>query len=642
MSLTDRLFGGFGFSTRVGLSGLGDLKERRLAEAQAKYPGAEPTVKRIADADPSGNQKYLGWQLKQVLDLGEPMNEVIDLVAHFHRVVQRLPQKDLYSFKTLGQLRAAIEAIPSQSAKAVVAELKAQGAKLLHDTEHVAVLYLKDREASCLYGSGTQWCIAATKSRNYFYSYSMRDVHFYIVIAKALQGTDSLFAKVAFAMQRPDAWKADHAEQLWGKTDNELECHQRRLQIFNRLDECLSLSEASIEYAKIAVKDKTLKGRLPEPPKILLEVILPHFEKVEPRPEHTAYEEVDLEALTVLLEKAPELEALLSTILARARNAVGDFKFDGKPISPRDAALIEKLKSRVGQRFLGKWLFARAESNQGAEGAPTDLADAGLMSDQLWLGMIHQRFIVERRITGLVNDSVRRLAAADEFAFALMKMLERGTKSAIENMRKNRRGEYYESFLSSVLVAVDNLSDNALTAPAKQRVAMAAMFKKISRFVLDSMEDGLGTPNNLSYILNPEFENGADFALTLKDKERLMLRHFLHSVHGWADGLSTLLKVFAHHSIPRELALEVFERVVGTPAGWAYFHGISLRSDLTQRNLVVKFVEQVRYIDEERFNIILRRAKSTLGEGTDPKSQNALVQLRRTIAEDKKRKKTRR
>lgn len=644
MSLTDRLFGGFGFST--GLSGLGDLKERRLAEAQAKYPGAEPTVKRIADADPSGNQKYLGWQLKQVLDLGEPIAEVIDLVAHFHRVVQRLPQKDLYSFKTLGQLRAAIEAIPSQSAKAVVAELKAQGAKLLHDTEHVAVLYLKDREASCLYGSGTQWCVSATKSRNYFYAYSMRDVHFYVVIAKALQGTDSSFAKVAFAIQRANPWKEENSKKIWNKPDDKLACHQRRLQIFNSLDKCFGLNDLWTIYAGLEAENPQLEGRLPKPVQILTDVINPHFAQVGPRPEYVALRKFDVEALLALVKKDVAVSVKLYHLLEDYAYAIEITLKRGEPLPSHLVLPISRLQTRIGQRLVGELVLqtGNPDFQNRYEDAHDLLTRTGIISKELLLGMLHQRFVVERKDTGMIRGWMRRLAKADEFAFAFLKILEQGVKGARASMIVGL-DDYSEDFMHALVNALKLLGKRAVDQPKQKRAAMVAMFKKLSRFIFDCLGNGLKAPNNLVFMLGPETEAGRDFALSSEDKTRLMVRRFY--VDSGMFCLPNFIKVFAHTSIQRDFALETLERLLDTPQGKLTFAMCSVNTSkkYIQRSVSMNSALHKHHVDPERVTLIRELAKSPTGgiaRAQMAESDDALVRLRRIIAEDKKRKKARR
>ncbi len=646
MSLTSELFGGFDFHTRGGLDGLGDLSERRLAEMHQRYPGAEATIKLIADKDPAGNQKYLGWQLKQVLELREPLEEVVDLVKHFHRVIQRLPQKDLYTFKTLGQLRAAIEAIPEQSAKAIVAELKAQGATLLHDSPTTAVLYLKDREASCLYGSGTQWCIAATKSRNYFYLYSMRDVHLYVVIAKALQGSDSAFAKVAFALQRSDAWQGENTKKIWNKPDDKLACDQRRLQIFNSLDKCFGLNDLWTIYAGLEAENPLMKGRLPLPVKILTDVINPHFAQVGPRPEYTALRKFDVEALLALVKKD---SAVASNLYHRledyARELERPLKI-GETFPSHLVLPISRLQTRIGQRLVGELVLHTGDPEYESryERAPDRLVQAGLVSKELLLGMLRQRFVVEGKDTGMIRGSMRRLAKADEFAFAFLNILESGAKRARASMIVGL-SDYSEEFVLALVNALKLLGRRAVDQPKQKRAAMAAMFWKLSRFIFDCLANGFKAPQNLVFMLDPETEAGRDFALNSEDKTRLMVRRFYTDSGMFC--LPNLIKVFAHTSIPRDFALETLERLLDTPQGKLTFAMCSINTSrkYVQRSVSMSSVLHKHHVDPERVTLIRELAKSPTGgiaRAQMAESDDALVQLRRVVEADKDRKRVRR
>jgi hypothetical protein len=124
MSLTSGLFGLTSSSGLSGLSeGLAGLAGR-VSDTQAKYPDASRIIAQLVEADPAGNQKYLAWMAHQAVTLEEPVDEVIDLVRNFHHERQRIRQRDLYHYKTLGELRGVIEALPEKTKKEVVAALK--------------------------------------------------------------------------------------------------------------------------------------------------------------------------------------------------------------------------------------------------------------------------------------------------------------------------------------------------------------------------------------------------------------------------------------------------------------------------------------------------------------------------------------
>jgi hypothetical protein len=198
------------------------LFEGRLEDIQKRYPGKEEDVQRLASSDPSGNMKYLEWMAKQVLKLDEPAEEVVELVGIFHKVVNKLKIKDLNGYKTLGDLRSAVEELGGdlRSGTAKRREAKAN-AETIYDDDNFFVVLPHDKEASQHYGAGSKWCIAATQSQNYYQSYSSRSIGFFFIIDKHGKPSDPMH-KVALAF-----YLQDHAlkPNIWD-----------RLEIYNAKD----------------------------------------------------------------------------------------------------------------------------------------------------------------------------------------------------------------------------------------------------------------------------------------------------------------------------------------------------------------------------------------------------------------------
>jgi hypothetical protein len=88
-----------------------DLRPRRVRDAKKKYPDhAEYIDAMSADARlEDANNKYLMWMAKQLNAGGSNPDEITDLVSKFHKNVQRLEKKDIYQYKSLDELVAALE-----------------------------------------------------------------------------------------------------------------------------------------------------------------------------------------------------------------------------------------------------------------------------------------------------------------------------------------------------------------------------------------------------------------------------------------------------------------------------------------------------------------------------------------------------
>lgn len=161
------------------------LNEGRLEDTIKRYPELEAEIKQFADSDPSGNLKYLTWQIRQ-LKLDEPIAEIIELTNLFHNFVQRLEIKDINRYITLADLRDKIEGL-AQSKTATTKAIKA-GAKKIYEDDRWLVINPTTTESSKTYGKGTRWCIAASASHNYFASYAQKNLWFYFLIDKTKEG----------------------------------------------------------------------------------------------------------------------------------------------------------------------------------------------------------------------------------------------------------------------------------------------------------------------------------------------------------------------------------------------------------------------------------------------------------------------
>jgi len=157
-------------------------------------PEHHDDIKRMAEADPTGKLKYLSWQVKQLVRRREPVDEIIDLTQHFEKVRNRLTKKDIFAYRTLGDLRQAIEKT-GESKTQKKAKVK-EGADLVYEDDRFVVISPQTVEASQLYGRGTRWCVSATTSKNYFNSYSEQNLRFYFVIDRSGEDQGSL-SKVA-------------------------------------------------------------------------------------------------------------------------------------------------------------------------------------------------------------------------------------------------------------------------------------------------------------------------------------------------------------------------------------------------------------------------------------------------------------
>ena len=143
-------------------------------------------IESMSIEDPSGNNAYLAWMAKQLNNMikGEPdmplrqkeeyLSHTLNAVRAFHANKQRLKDKDLNQYKTLPDLKKALDELGATSKEKRKAEREKalSEANIVFDNVDFFMVRPLTKEASCVLGKHTKWCISSTKTRNYFNSYT--------------------------------------------------------------------------------------------------------------------------------------------------------------------------------------------------------------------------------------------------------------------------------------------------------------------------------------------------------------------------------------------------------------------------------------------------------------------------------------
>lgn len=176
-----------------------DLKRR-----YDSHPKKDVIIKTIQTLD-GLKPAIVKWAVGQV-ERGEPHNEVIELVKNFEtRFKQKLKDKgkssDLNSYKTLGDLRGAIEEVGTSTRGQDNSKVRSES-DVLYEDESVMLVHPRTKQASCGLGRGTKWCVAATQSQNYFDQYTSEGVFLFYVLPKGELNASlpDTMKKVAFSM----------------------------------------------------------------------------------------------------------------------------------------------------------------------------------------------------------------------------------------------------------------------------------------------------------------------------------------------------------------------------------------------------------------------------------------------------------
>ena len=164
------------------------LLEGKVEDLEAKFPTVD--VVALAAGDPTPSKKYLEWMTKQVAR-GATIEDVVPTIEFFHRNVQRLEKRDVNQYRTLRELEDAVKELGVSKRQERIQDRS--GGELVWSDGNVSAYRIDTKNASCLYGSGTKWCVTM-KDAGYFEEYTMSNVVFYYVIKRDL--------KFALAYQR--------------------------------------------------------------------------------------------------------------------------------------------------------------------------------------------------------------------------------------------------------------------------------------------------------------------------------------------------------------------------------------------------------------------------------------------------------
>ena len=163
------------------------------------FVNQNPDLKKAYDKGVK-NIGYLKW-LNSVKNQ-EPIDDIIPVVQAFDRNKQRLPQKDINFYKTVGDLRRTIESLGT-SKTSQEKTLKNEETTKIGEFGDWFVVMPHTKESSCLWGKGTTWCTAATQSGNLFLNYSARknkNVILYYLIKKGADPVKDPDSKISIGL----------------------------------------------------------------------------------------------------------------------------------------------------------------------------------------------------------------------------------------------------------------------------------------------------------------------------------------------------------------------------------------------------------------------------------------------------------
>lgn len=184
------------------------INEGRFEDTVKKYAGKlpEPVIKELSQNDPSGNNKYLDWMVRTVIQAPNDKADVIAKIKCYHENVNRLSDnhvKGIYGedkwrnptadhLAVLEKIRKTpkdINAYPSHLWIKPMCEYfeeqkpkNASRVKIFEDDKWLVVSPLT-HQASCSYGAHSNWCVS-TSNPSYFGNYTQNGILVFFIDKK--------------------------------------------------------------------------------------------------------------------------------------------------------------------------------------------------------------------------------------------------------------------------------------------------------------------------------------------------------------------------------------------------------------------------------------------------------------------------
>ena len=154
-----------------------------LSKSSIPTPGKEITKQIYTKL--TNQSKYAKYLIDYYEELKYHTPEVIiDILNTFEKNLQRIQNKDIYSYSP-NQLIDLITTLKETQSKSQLDKLGPSEVEKVLENDRVLIVVPKTYEASKKYGKGTKWCISSEDDPEPWLNYTEEDLHkFYFIIDK--------------------------------------------------------------------------------------------------------------------------------------------------------------------------------------------------------------------------------------------------------------------------------------------------------------------------------------------------------------------------------------------------------------------------------------------------------------------------
>lgn len=444
---------------RVSLSVLRDyvstlLVEGRVDDAREKFPDIEEEDwQQLVAQQPAGsNNKYLMWSANQV-DEGFSVEVVVQVIRLFDGHVQRLKQKDINQYKDVGAIEKAVDELGEKKTKSQEAKQAKADTDVIYNDDDWLVVRPHTSEASCKYGVGTRWCIAATASRNYFGSYSESNNKFYFVIDKKQLESKSPSSKFALAIIAAGQSATGDRIQVYDASDKLVSMQTVASHVGGKWPEIWRKIEAHVAANPITREVEEAQKAVEEHVQALLK-----GEKVG----QTALEKIAQKGKLT----APVVKALLSKFPkeshAQAGNIMSSLADRSDQMPPESAMLVMKwiasTRPEGGGHWSGNWYLERMMKN--ANLTPEGFGELASTGDETILSQIFTNPACPDEVKSLIASKVKDFKREESARAVYWELIRSGkitSEQFKEAMKKDAEGRGYRYLINQILSNAETL-----------------------------------------------------------------------------------------------------------------------------------------------------------------------------------------
>lgn len=205
------------------------LHEGRKEDAKRQFPSiSSDLIDYISKNDPSGNNKYLIWILKQLrqkqlftpgLDQKSFINDVITKLGVFNKYLPYIKPnilnsgtlsdkilrgpKDINNYSSIEEIEQINQLIEPIYREKEIDKERQKESEIIYDGDDYMIVYIRTIDDACYYGQNSRWCITSKKNRSFLKEYQKLKYIFFIVNKN--ENTPEEYKKIALLIsKRPD------------------------------------------------------------------------------------------------------------------------------------------------------------------------------------------------------------------------------------------------------------------------------------------------------------------------------------------------------------------------------------------------------------------------------------------------------